>query len=86
MHLIHTDFMGVCILKKKISVSITIFILLFSGAWGLNLKERKEFYDPEAKEDVVDILPSQMGTEYKKTPIKIFKSREYVRIEQSFGE
>jgi hypothetical protein len=73
-------------MRLKIIASISIFLLLFSLAWLWDNQNIREFYDPEIIADdqaeVVEIMPmtNQMSPLPRK--YKIFKSREYVRIEE----
>lgn len=73
-------------MRLKIIASISIFLLLFSLAWLWDNQNIREFYDPEIIADdqaeVVEIMPmtNQMSPLSRK--YKIFKSREYVRIEE----
>ncbi|MFE8702388.1 hypothetical protein ACFYKX_17460 [Cytobacillus sp. FJAT-54145] len=72
-------------MKFKVLASISIFLLLFSVAWLLEQKEKREFFIPgEAEEEVVEIVPANFQQEKNmKRRHKIFDSREYVRIEAS---
>lgn len=67
--------------KNKISAAISIFILLFAGAWILDHSNKREFYVP-GDEEVVEMIPAdfemEAGDEQK---LKVFESREYVRIQ-----
>lgn len=68
-------------IKHKISAAITIFALLFAGAWILDHQTKREFYIP-SDEEVVELLPAdykmEAGNEHK---LKVFEPREYVRIQ-----
>lgn len=68
-------------IKHKVSAAITIFALLFAGAWILDHQTKREFYIP-ADEEVVELLPAdnkmEAGNEQK---LKVFEPREYVRIQ-----
>ncbi|PAE25523.1 hypothetical protein [Bacillus sp. 7894-2] len=68
-------------IKHKISAAITIFALLFAGAWILDHQTKREFYIP-ADDEVVELLPAdykmEAGNEQK---LKVFEPREYVRIQ-----
>jgi hypothetical protein len=68
-------------IKHKISAAITIFALLFAGAWILDHQTKREFYIP-ADEEVVELLPAenQMEAGNERKP-KVFEPREYVRIQ-----
>lgn len=71
-------------MKLKIIASISIFLLLFSVAWLLDTKEKREFYVPNAEDEVVEIMPATYEIKgNQKKRFKMFKSREYVRIEAS---
>lgn len=75
-------------LKKKVIASIFIFVFLFSGAWVLNQKGKRDFYLPGAGE-VVEVLPLGgmplqnilEAEKVDKRRAKVFESREYIRIQ-----
>jgi hypothetical protein len=70
-------------MKVKISVTISIFVLLFSSGWLLNQKENREFYVPVLDQETVEILQINNELEAEvKQKIKVFQSREYVRVER----
>lgn len=69
-----------CMIKHKISAAISIFVLLFAGAWILDHKTKREFYMP-GDEEVVEMIPANYEMEAGgKQKLKVFESREYVRI------
>ncbi|MGA5690123.1 hypothetical protein [Cytobacillus pseudoceanisediminis] len=69
-------------IKHKISASITIFALLFAGAWILDHQTKREFYIPADEEEVVELLPAKYEMEAEnKQKLKVFEPREYVRIQ-----
>ncbi|MEH6990476.1 hypothetical protein [Cytobacillus firmus] len=68
-------------IKHKISAAITIFALLFAGAWILDHETKREFYVP-ADEEVVELIPANNEMEAgDKQKLKVFEPREYVRIQ-----
>jgi hypothetical protein len=70
-------------MKAKISVTISIFVLLFSSGWLLNQKENREFYVPVLDQETVEILQINNELEAEvKQKIKAFQPREYVRVER----
>ncbi|MCM3600576.1 hypothetical protein M3175_07525 [Robertmurraya korlensis] len=69
-------------MKKKILASLSIFLLLVSLAWALDKKDKREFYSPDEEGDVVEIFTTDPGLEIQKKKYRMFKAREYVRIER----
>lgn len=70
-------------MKMKIVTSLTIFLLLLSLAWMLHKKEMREFYRPNVEGEVVEILTTKSNDEdIQKRKYRMFKAREYVRIER----
>jgi hypothetical protein len=70
-------------MKIKIVTSLSIFLLLLTIAWMLNKKEMREFYRPDEEGEVVQILTTNPNTEgVQKRKYRMFKAREYVRIER----
>lgn len=69
-------------MKMRISIAISIFILLFSSAWLINQKGKREFYVPELEEalEIFPILNDIEAEVFQK--IKAYKSREYVRVQK----
>ncbi|KAF0817209.1 MULTISPECIES: hypothetical protein [unclassified Cytobacillus] len=68
-------------IKHKISAAITIFALLFAGAWILDHQTKREFYIP-VDEEVVELLPAENQVEAgNERNLKVFEPREYVRIQ-----
>lgn len=75
-------------LKRKAAACILIFSFLFSSAWILDQKGKRDFYLPGA-EEVVEVLPLEgmplqnvlEAEKVDKRGAKIFESREYIRIE-----
>lgn len=69
-------------MKMRISIAISIFILLFSSAWLINQKGKREFYVPEL-EEALEIFPRLNDIEAEVfQKIKAYKSREYVRVQK----
>ena len=70
-------------MKMRITVAISIFVLLFSFAWLLNQKGKREFYVPQLDEEALEIFPiiNEIEVEVVRK-IKAFKSREYVRVQK----
>lgn len=75
-------------LKKKVIASILIFSFLFSSALVLDQKGKRDFYLPGAEEVVemlqIEEMPLQNVLEAEKVDkrrVKVFESREYIRIE-----
>ncbi|TCJ04827.1 hypothetical protein [Cytobacillus praedii] len=70
-------------LKKKIIISVCIFSTLFSCAWMLEKKGKRDFYMPEA-EEVVEIIQDGISLPevemVEKERVKAFGPREYIRI------
>lgn len=73
-------------MKMKIIASISIFLLLFSLAWLWEQQNTREFYEPKAldgDEEIVEIMPlTNDVNDLKRKRYEVFKSREYVRIEE----
>jgi hypothetical protein len=70
-------------MKMKISVAISVFFLLFFSGWLLNQKQKREFYVPVLDQETVEILQINNELEAEvKQKIKVFQSREYVRVER----
>lgn len=73
-------------MRMKVIASISIFLFLFSLAWFWDNRNVREFYEPDimadVQDEVIEISPmtNQMAPLPKK--YKMFKSREYVRIEE----
>lgn len=67
-------------MKKAVAATI-IFLVLFAGAWILNEKTKHDFYVPMDEDEVVEVVPAEMNDSNKPyRPLKMFESREYVRI------
>ena len=69
-------------MKKKILASLSIFLLLMSLAWALDKKDKREFYSPDEEGEVVQIYTTDPGLDIQKKKYRMFKAREYVRIER----
>ncbi|MEK3991813.1 MULTISPECIES: hypothetical protein [Robertmurraya] len=69
-------------MKKKILASLSIFLLLVSLAWALDKKDKREFYSPDEEGEVVQIYTTDPGLDIQKKKYRMFKAREYVRIER----
>ncbi len=69
-------------MKKKILASLSIFLLLVSLAWTLDKKDKREFYSPDEEGEVVEIYTTDPGLDIQKKRYRMFKAREYVRIER----
>jgi hypothetical protein len=69
-------------MKKKILASLSIFLLLMSLAWALDKKDKREFYSPDEEGEVVEIFTTDPGLEIQNKKYRMFKAREYVRIER----
>ncbi len=69
-------------MKKKILASLSIFLLLVSLAWALDRKDKREFYSPDEEGEVVQIYTTDPGLDIQKKKYRMFKAREYVRIER----
>ncbi|TKC15478.1 hypothetical protein [Robertmurraya kyonggiensis] len=72
-------------MRRKILIVSSIFLLLFSLAWFWDGQHKREFYDPMIgleNEDVLEILPISNPVQSVPRKYKIFKAREYVRIEE----
>ncbi|UII55368.1 hypothetical protein LS684_17295 [Cytobacillus spongiae] len=67
-------------MRKKIIASMSIFLLLLTGGYVIEQKDKREFYVPTVDEEIVEILPVNYMDKQKKR-YKFFESREYVRIE-----
>ncbi|MBZ5752318.1 hypothetical protein M3184_06075 [Metabacillus litoralis] len=73
-------------MKMKISVCLSIFLLLFSTAFLLQQKSHREFYvhKIESNIDNMKVIPINVqATDVQKKVYEPFKSREYVRIVDS---
>lgn len=69
-------------MKKKIIASISIFVLLFCLAWSLDKKDQHQFYVPDEEVETVEFMSTHSDTkDVQKRRLKVFKAREYVRIE-----
>ncbi len=69
-------------MKKKLVASLSIFLLLVSLAWALDKKDKREFYSPDEEGEVVQIYTTDPGLDIQKKKYRMFKAREYVRIER----
>lgn len=74
-------------MKIKTITAVSIFLLLFTLAWLWDQQHIREFYDPEKEKmadpgDVVEVLPMTYQLDPLPKKYKVFKSREYVRIEE----
>lgn len=72
-------------MKVKIIVSFMIFFVLFSLAWLWDKDHVREFYDPSltsSDEEIVEIIPITHELVPPPKRYEVFKSREYVRIEE----
>lgn len=72
-------------MRRKILAVTTIFFLLFSLAWYWDSQNQREFYDPMIgleDENIVEIMPISNSVQSLPKRYKIFKAREYVRIEE----
>lgn len=72
-------------MRRKILTVTTIFLLLFSLAWFWESQHKREFYDPMIgleDENIVEIMPISNPVQNLPRRYKVFKAREYVRIEE----
>ncbi|MBP2240481.1 uncharacterized protein with ACT and thioredoxin-like domain [Cytobacillus eiseniae] len=85
-------------MKKKITASIFIFTFLFSSAWIIDQKGKREFFIPGV-EEVAEIIPLNVNMQtlqnvsemdslesmdnFKSKRVKVFGAREYVRIQSN---
>lgn len=80
-------------MKRKIILSTTIFLFLFSMSWYWDSTNKRDFYEPTSAEEpmeMTDFMPLNVNNQnliQNERPAqlrkyKIFKPREYVRIEQ----
>lgn len=71
-------------MKIKIIASLSIFVVLFSLAWFWDRQHVREFYEPDLTGDdaVVEIMPINYEMNHGPKRYKLFKPREYVRIEE----
>lgn len=84
-------------MKMKIVCSSLIFLLLFSTAWLWDSKNKRDFYEPVSmgeQMEMTETIPMNVDyqnlNQYGETTdqqirfkgYKIFRPREYVRIEQ----
>jgi len=53
-----------------------------SLAWALDKKDKREFYSPDEEGEVVQIYTTDPGLDIQKKKYRMFKAREYVRIER----
>lgn len=75
-------------MKAKITAAVTIFAVLFSGAWLLNENGKREFYIPDEAVNMIEMIPAEsveniIQTPIEKQKIEAFQSREYVRIKKA---
>lgn len=72
-------------MTRKILVCLSVFMLLFIGAFTLNRELSRDFYDPAAEgaDGMVQIQQLNDGTTFEAIKHQIFAPREYVRIIQS---
>lgn len=75
-------------MKAKIMAAVTIFAVLFSGAWLLNENGKREFYIPGEAVNMVEMIPAESVENIIQAPIEnqkieAFQSREYVRIKKA---
>lgn len=67
----------VLIMTKKTITAVSIFFVLFSGAWMLNERSKPELYEPEKQKGGFSIQSEQP---MKAQKAQKFRPREYVRI------
>lgn len=70
-------------MKMKISISLSIFGLLFLSFWQLDHREKREFSLKELDIEIEELIP--INNELEKTfqnKTEAFQSREYVRVDR----
>ncbi|MGG0740774.1 hypothetical protein [Niallia taxi] len=70
-------------MKMKISISLSIFGLLFLSFWQLDHREKREFSLNELDIEIEELIP--INNELEKTfqnKTEAFQSREYVRVDR----
>ncbi|KAB2332979.1 MULTISPECIES: hypothetical protein [Bacillaceae] len=75
-------------MRAKIIAAVSIFVVLFSGAWLVNETGKREFYIPGEADEIVEMMPVEsveniMQAPLEKQKIEAFQSREYVRIKKA---
>ncbi|WOD65328.1 hypothetical protein NQZ71_26030 (plasmid) [Niallia taxi] len=70
-------------MKMKISISLSIFGLLFLSFWQLDHREKREFFLNELDIEIKELIP--INNELEKTfqnKTEAFHPREYVRVDR----
>jgi hypothetical protein len=69
-------------MARKVIVCLSLFMLLFIGAFSLDRQLSREFYDPTSTDTdgMAQIQQLNDGTTFDLIKHEIFAPREYVRI------
>lgn len=69
-------------MKSKIVISISIFMLLFSGAWLLNEKTQRNHikFVISDVEPIADYIVTPLKVEAEEVETWDFKPREYIKV------